>query len=114
MRKGLLICFIQALFYVVAGGQTLIPQSDATGKWGFADEDGNIVIPCEYDEVSPFIDGSAAVEKKDHCGLIDMNGKPIGRGLIYGGIDLIGTHSVYRVELRGKVGLIDTQGQEAV
>ncbi len=114
MRKGLLICFIQALFYVVAGGQTLIPQSDATGKWGFADEDGNIIIPCEYDEVSPFVDGSAAVEKKDHCGLIDMNGKPIGRGLIYGGIDLIGTHSVYRVELRGKVGLIDTQGQEVL
>lgn len=114
MRKGLLVGVMQTMFLVAAGGQTLTPQSDATGKWGYAADDGNIVIACEYDEVSPFVDGSAAVEKKDRCGLIDMSGKPLGRGLIYGGIDLIGTHSVYRVEFKGKVGLIDSQGREVL
>ena len=87
-------------------------QSNDAGKWGVVNEQGDTVIAFEYDEIYPFVNGSAAVGKNNHYGLIDESGRELGRGLIYGGIDLIGTHSVYRVELRGKLGLIDSQGRE--
>lgn len=105
-------CFLLACFSLLVYGQALTPQSNDAGKWGFVDDQGIMVIPYEYDEVSPFVNGSAAVEKNDHYGLIDESGRELGRGLAYGGIDLVGTHSVYRVELRGKLGLIDSQGRE--
>lgn len=114
MMKKLFLCLSLVCSPLLMYGQSLTPQSDDAGKWGFVDDRGNTVIPFEYDEVSPFVDGSAAVEKQGHCGLIDASGCALGRGLVYGGIDLIGDHCVYRVELRGKLGLIDSQGREVL
>ena len=45
------------------------------GKWGFLDEDGNVVIPAEYDEVTPFYFDVAWVWKGDHRFIIDRNGR---------------------------------------
>ena len=39
------------------------------GKWGFVDEAGQCVIPCQYDEVGDFSEGLAAVKDA---------GKPVG------------------------------------
>lgn len=64
-------CFLLACFSLLVYGQALTPQSNDAGKWGFVDDQGIMVIPYEYDEVSPFVNGSAAVEKNDHYGLID-------------------------------------------
>ena len=112
-RKGrLLFCISLACSSLLVYGQVLTPQSNDAGKWGYVNEQGDTVIAFVYDEVSPFVDGSAAVEKNNHYGLIDESGRELGRGLVYGGIDLVGTHSVYRVEQRGKLGLIDPQGRE--
>ena len=38
------------------------------GKWGFVDEAGQCVIPCQYDEVEDFSEGLAAVKDADHNG----------------------------------------------
>ena len=35
------------------------------GKWGFVDEAGQCVIPCQYDEVGDFSEGLAAVKDAD-------------------------------------------------
>lgn len=46
------------------------------GKYGYADEQGNIVIPCTWKEVGEFIDGMAPIcNDKDRWGYIDTNGK---------------------------------------
>lgn len=52
---------------------------EQNGKWGFADEDGKIVIPFEYDEVRNFSEGLAAVKVINHEGIpewgyIDQSG----------------------------------------
>ena len=45
------------------------------GKWGFLDEDGNVVIPAEYDEVTPFYFDVAWVWKGERGFIIDRSGK---------------------------------------
>ena len=45
------------------------------GKWGFLDDDGNVMIPAEYDEVTPFYFDVAWVWKGDHRFIIDRNGR---------------------------------------
>ena len=112
MKDRLLLFSLLTCSSLLVYGQTLTPQSNNAGKWGFVNEQGDTVISFVYDEVSPFVNGSAAVGKNNHYGLIDDSGQELGRGLIYGGIDLIGTHCVYRVEQRGKLGLIDSMGHE--
>jgi len=45
------------------------------GKWGFIDSQGTEAIPCEFDQVTPFLDGYAAVVKKGKgVGFIDTQG----------------------------------------
>ncbi|MBO4441943.1 WG repeat-containing protein, partial [bacterium] len=41
------------------------------GKWGFLDENGNVVIPAEYDDVSEFDFGVAWARKGDRRFIID-------------------------------------------
>lgn len=43
------------------------------GKWGFINENNDVIIPYEYDEVHAFSDGLAAVRKGDLFGYIDYN-----------------------------------------
>lgn len=45
------------------------------GKWGFANADGEIVIPCAYEAAKSFSYGLAAVRTEDKWGYIDLNGK---------------------------------------
>lgn len=48
---------------------------DKNGKYGFIDEDGNLISPIVFDECEPFSDGMAAVRVNDKWGFIDRNGK---------------------------------------
>ena len=42
------------------------------GKWGFIDDMGKIVIPCQWNEVGSFSEGMATiVNKKGKTGFID-------------------------------------------
>ena len=45
------------------------------GKWGFLDENGNVVIPAEYDDVSEFDFGVAWARKGKRRFIIDRNGR---------------------------------------
>ena len=45
------------------------------GKWGFADENGTVVIPCRWDDVCDFHEGLAGVQWDGKWGYIDKTGE---------------------------------------
>ena len=45
------------------------------GKWGFINEEGELVVPAKYDAVSGFNEGLAGVSLNDRWGFIDPQGK---------------------------------------
>ena len=46
-----------------------------SGKYGFIDKNGEIVIPCQYDQAWAFVDGLARVKMNGRWGYIDTTGK---------------------------------------
>ena len=52
-------------------------KSETTGKWGFADTLGKIVIAPKWDIVSDFSEGLAAVGLNNKFGYIDEKGKKV-------------------------------------
>ena len=42
-------------------------------KWGMINSQGELIIPCEYDKISPFLCNLAFVSKGIYCGYIDKN-----------------------------------------
>ncbi len=48
---------------------------DSGNQWGFIDTSGKLVIPAQFDDVSPFSEGMAAVRIKSNWGYIDAEGK---------------------------------------
>ena len=53
----------------------LAAVQDENGKWGFIDENGNVVIHCQWYYAVPFSDGMALVIDEEHRGgFIDKNG----------------------------------------
>ena len=47
-------------------------------KWGFADENGNIVVECQYDFVTEFNkNGFAGIKKNGKWGVINSDGKVV-------------------------------------
>ena len=54
--------------------EKLYAHLGANGKWGYADEQGNLVIPCQWDKVWFFAEGLAAVQKDCKWGFIDKRG----------------------------------------
>lgn len=52
----------------------LTPCQNENGEWGFEDEQGNVVIPCQYDEVGEFSEGLAWVSDGYWYGYINKKG----------------------------------------
>ena len=87
------------------------------GKWGFIDESGALVIPCQWDYVGSFSNGRALVfngslksmnyPDEGSYGFIDAQGKLICDGWEYAGDYADGCA---RVMLDGKYGYIDLDG----
>ncbi len=44
------------------------------GKWGFVDNNGQVIVPFEYDDIRNFSEGFAWVMKKGKWGLVDKYG----------------------------------------
>lgn len=44
-------------------------------RWGFVNSDGELIVPCQYDEVRPFSEGRAAVRVGRSWGYIDAYGR---------------------------------------
>ena len=57
----------------------LAPIEGAHGLWGYMDRRGETIIPPQFDRVSHFSEGVAAVEVKDHWEYIDMTGAVVIR-----------------------------------
>lgn len=54
----------------------LASYKDANGKYGFIDETGKVVIPCQWNSVGLFCEGLASVmDDNRRCGFIDKTGK---------------------------------------
>lgn len=79
------------------------------GKVGFADQNGNEVIKCQYESAMPFSDGFAIVTKSGKYGIIDETGK-ITLPLKYTSI-IPWTNDLYLIKLGKKVGLADHSGK---
>ena len=47
---------------------------EQNGKWGFVDKNGKLVIPIQFNSVSPFVDGVARVSLGNEVGYIDTQG----------------------------------------
>jgi hypothetical protein len=56
-------------------GAPLVPVLNDKNKWGYYSRDGVCVVPHEYDEVTPFFYGKAAVKKGDKFFYIDAAGE---------------------------------------
>lgn len=59
-------------------GMTSVRIGDwGNGKYGFVDKTGQLVIDCQYDNVSNFSEGLAAVKKNDLYGFINKSGNVV-------------------------------------
>lgn len=133
LTRILMLLIVTSLNFVLAQTSSLIPVQK-NEKWGFADDKGNIVIACEYEQVNPFKNGLAIVCNncitvhpygKDvatsyrDCkqGVINTQGKliiPIEYGNI-GDFNEKGIAKAYRDGKgyhNGKVGYLDKKGKE--
>jgi serine/threonine-protein kinase len=79
-----------------------------TGKWGYIDSTGNMVIEPQFDNAYEFSDGIATVRIADKWGFIDMTGQHVidpqfdDTWAFYGGIA--------RVRIGNECGYIDLAG----
>lgn len=108
MKKVLLAM----MFGVLAGGleaQDLVPFANTKGRFGYADGQGNEVIPCVYDKADPFVEGVAVVSKGGKHGIIDAQGKAV-LPLQYNRLEPWG-ENLYLVVKGKKMGLADRQGK---
>jgi hypothetical protein len=110
-------------FFAVAQ-DTVLKPIEQNGKWGYAGQDGRLIISAQYDEARIFSDGLAAVKMQGKWGFIDKTGQLViplsydsatsfieGRAWVnlngeYGYIDKTGR------SIKGNVGVAKTgQGQ---
>jgi len=77
IRKILIpLCLVFSAISIYA--QTLKPTIDEKGRHGFMNKNGDIIIKCKYDEVTPFNeDGVSIVKEGDKYGMINERGKEI-------------------------------------
>ncbi len=92
----------------------LIPvYDDINGKWGYANEMGNEVIECKYDNVEPFFEGLARVCMDGKYGFID----DIGNEVIeckYDNVEPSFSDGLAQVCVDDKYGFIDRSGNEVI
>jgi hypothetical protein len=61
-------------FFAVAQ-DTVLKPIEQNGKWGYAGQDGRLIISAQYDEARIFSDGLAAVKMQGKWGFIDKTGQ---------------------------------------
>lgn len=107
-KKIIVLCCL-ALSNILTYAQTLKITTDEKERKGFVDENGEIVIKCKYDDVTPFNeDGVSVVKKGDNFGMIDKRGKEVLK-IAYVEISPF-FKGVARVNNGGKWGLVKSDG----
>lgn len=107
--KQFFTLFLCLLLAASAAGQELTPKQDAFGKWGFVDQQGNIVVPFQYDWVWPFSEGLAAVKLKNKWGYINQRNETV-TPFQYSDAGSF-KEGLARVEMNDKFGYIDKYGK---
>ena len=88
---------------------SLVPFQE-NGKWGFAKENGETVIPARYSSVAPFQQEQAVVEENGVYGMIDEAGKEVVP-LAYDALNPY-AEGYARVRVSDAYTFLDEQGQE--
>ena len=88
-----------------------VEQEDGSKKYGFSDEFGSIVIPCEYDYCYDFSEvfKLAPVKRDEKWGCIDTSGNEV-IPVIYDDVNLWELNSKIIVESSGKYGVVSADG----
>ena len=98
------------LFSINVQAQELKILVNKKGKIGFADQNGNVVIKCQYESAQPFTsDGIAIVTKSGKSGIINTSGKvllPLKYSQIYPW-----NSALYMIKDGKKMGLANHKGK---
>jgi hypothetical protein len=89
----------------------LIPYN-SYGKWGYCNQEGEIVIPCEYSKTYFFVDGLGHVVKSGKHGVVNTNGELVVATKFYS-IYIESGHILARYKYN-KTGLLNAQGDTIV
>lgn len=81
-----------------------------SGKYGFINENGAVVIPFDYDTVESFNGGHAKVFKEGKCGMIDKKGRIIIE-CKYDDIRADVNSDYLSVRKKQKCGMVDKEGR---
>lgn len=91
------------------GGLARVRQNDA---WGFANAEGEIVIPCRYEDAWPMNEGRAAVKNELGWTFVDDEGQEHGPGGFAGGNKYV--DGLAPVQVDGRWGYLDLAGKEVI
>jgi hypothetical protein len=83
------------------------------GRWGFADTDGRVVIPAEYDRAEDFAEERAAVRRDKLWGFIDRDGKTVAECRFSKVMPFAGGRAVVTTP-ESKQGVLDREGRLVV
>lgn len=82
------------------------------GKWGFIDNDDELVVPLKYDEVKNYDEGFAAVSVNNKWGFVNLAGREI-TPIKYDNVASF-VNGFAEVEMNGKSGIVNDVGREIV
>lgn len=81
-------------------------------KFGYINQEGQLLISCQYEEASPFYDGLAIVSKQGKYGLINKRNEPVV-DLVYD--EILEPHDHFFIaQQNGRYGLLNKQGKTAI
>lgn len=106
--------YYEGLALVGKGGNYVTEKKYIGGKYGFVDENDNIVIPIEYDSAMGFKSGLACVKTGGKWGMIDKSGKAVVPIKYDKYPRLYYDDNVIEVEYHQRAGLLDLSGKEIV
>lgn len=109
MRLNKLLCLAALVLSMNVQSQELKILVNKKGKIGYADQNGNEVIKCQYESAQPFNNGIAIVTKSGKSGIIDATGKVL-LPLKYTQIQTW-NKELFIIKAGKKIGLADHQGK---
>ena len=86
----------------------ILPFNDGN-KWGFMDENGEAIIPAEFDGVVPFTEGLSIINKAGKYGYINKAGEVIIDPIYTDAFRFHEGHAI--VEYENKLGMINRSGE---
>jgi hypothetical protein len=120
-KHSLISLFLMTVFSLSSFAQTFIVQvKTASGKWGYANLKGDLVIPAEFDNCTPFSEyGVAAVVKNKANIIINTKGEEIPAAVkgyeILKGIMSNGFESgLLGIQVNKKWGYLNSKGEIAI